>query len=48
MSHTAGVFIFLSDVQKEETKKMLSNFVVRAKLTISKPSRKERNILKAL
>ena len=48
MSHTVGVFIFFTDVQKKETKKMLSNFLVRVKLAISEPSRKERNILKAL
>ena len=48
MSHTAGVFIFFTDIQKKETKKMLSNFLVRVKLAISGPSKKERNILKAL
>ena len=43
------VFIFFSDVQKEETKKILSKFLFRVKLEISEPSsRKERNILKAL
>ena len=48
LSHTVGVFIFFTDVQKKETKKMLSNFLVKVKLAISGPSKNERNILKAL